>query len=642
MQNETASTLLSYWWVIPIALGLVLSLVLYRFALRLFGVVIVPDDSIGIVTKRFVIFGANKRLPDGSIVALKGEAGVQVDPLAPGLHFMYWPWQYTIDLEKFTTIDQNTVGVVEARDGAKPDAGRVLGRGVNCDSFQDGRKFLENGGQRGPQMAIITPGTYRINTRLFHVSAYKATEIDDKMVGVVTTKDGKDLIKDDIAGKVVEGHRSFQDGDAFVAAGGHRGLQEQVLLAGRYYLNPLFVTVETVPMTVVPIATAGVMISYVGEAGADVTGEQFRHGNQVAKGQKGVWVEPLDPGKYPVNPYTHKLECVSTANIVLNWATGKNESHMLDEKLSTIKLRSSDGFSLTMDVSVIIHIPRNDAPKVIARFGSLQNLVTQVLEPLISNHFRNAAQKADAIDFLKNRTLRQQEAKEAIKTALAEYNVVGVDTLIGDINPPAELMKTLTDRKIAEQEQITFATQREAAEQRQKLEQASALAATQARVVDAERKVQIAEYDAQSAVKRAEGEAKAKTINAQADASVLITVGEAEGKKITAVGEAEAEVIQKKTNAIGAANYALIETARSISHSGQALVPQIVVNGGKDGRQGGIVDVLVAKLAKDGLVESGTATAAKPSPAPLAKPSASLPPPPSGGGDTQLGNGSKA
>ncbi len=641
MPNDTLSTLTSYWWVIPVVLVLVLSIVLYRFALRLFGIVIVPDDSIGIVTKRFVIFGSNKRLPDGAIVALKGEAGIQVDPLAPGLHFFLWPWQYDIDLEKFVTVDQNTVGVVEARDGAKPETGRVLGQSVGCDSFQDGRKFLENGGQRGPQMAVITPGTYRINTRLFHVTAYKATEIDDKMVGVITTKDGMALSKDDIAGKPIEGHRSFQDGDAFIAGGGYRGLQEQVLLAGRYYLNPLFVTVETVPMTVVPIASAGVMISYVGEPGVDVTGKDFEHGNQVNKGQKGVWADPLDPGKYPVNPFTHKLECVSTANIVLNWATGKNESHMLDEKLSTIKLRSSDGFALTMDVSVIIHIPRNDAPKVIARFGNLQNLVTQVLEPLISNHFRNAAQQADAIEFLRNRTQRQLEAKETIKQALAKYNVVGVDTLIGDINPPAELMKTLTDRKIAEQEKVTFDTQREAAEQRQKLEQANALAATQSRVVDAERKVAIAEYDAQSAVKRAEGEAKAKTINAQADAAVLITVGEAEGKKITAVGEAEAEVIQKKTNAIGAANYALIETARSIAHSGQALVPQIVVSGGKDGRQGSLVDVLVAKLAKDGLAEGAQTPSAKTAPPP-SKPSGALPSPSSGSGDTQLGNGAKS
>lgn len=581
------------YWVIP----LVAMLIGHKFVLRFFfGMVIIPEDKIGILTKKFVLFGENRTLPDGAIIALKGEAGVQVDPLPPGIHWCLWPWQYGVDEVPFTTIPQGGMGIVEAHDGKPLLNGRLLASTVACDSFQDARKFLTGGGQRGSQMAVITPGTYRINTALFAVSHAPVIAVTDNMVGIVTTQDGTPLVSGDIAGKEVEGHNMFQDGESFIKNGGRKGLQEQVILAGRYYINPKFAEVEMKPMTNVPIAHAGVMISYVGEAGVDVTGEHFKHGNQVARGQKGVWVEPIDPGKYPINPYTHKLEPVSTANIVLNWATGKNESHNLDANLSTIKLRTLDGFSITMDVSVIIHIPRSDAPKVIARFGSLQNLVTQVLEPLISNHFRNAAQKADAIEFLKNRAQRQQEAKEAIRGALAEYNVVGVDTLIGDINPPAELMKTLTDRKIAEQEQVTFVTQREAADQLQKLEQAKALAATQARVVDAERKVQIADYDAQAMVKKASGDAEAKTINAEADAKVLTMVGNAEGSKILAVGNAEAEVIQKKTSAIGQNNYALIETARSLSTSGQALVPKIVVAGGEGGKGGGIVDVLLANL----------------------------------------------
>ena len=147
-----------------------------------------------------------------------------------------------------------------------------------------------------------------------------------------------------------------------------------------------------------------------------------------------------------------------TANVVLNWATGKTEAHNLDKNLSTITVRSSDGFTFNLDVSQIIHIPRTEAPKVIARFGSMANLVTQVLEPTIGNYFRNAAQNSDVIDFLKQRSMRQNEAKESISAALAQYNVGAVDTLIGDITPPEELMKTLTDRKLAEQEQITYGT----------------------------------------------------------------------------------------------------------------------------------------------------------------------------------------
>ena len=143
-------------------------------------------------------------------------------------------------------------------------------------------------------------------------------------------------------------------------------------------------------------------------------------------------------------------------------------------------------------MSQIIHIPRNDAPKVIARFGNMSNLVTQVLEPTIGNYFRNAAQKSDVIDFLKNRRRRSaKEAKEAISGALVDYNVNAVDTLIGDITPPEALMKTLTDRKIAEQEQMTYQTQRLAEETRKELQQAKAMADTQSGVVTSQRSVEI-------------------------------------------------------------------------------------------------------------------------------------------------------
>ena len=85
-------------------------------------------------------------------------------------------------------------------------------------------------------------------------------------------------------------------------------------------------------------------------------------------------------------------------------------------------------------------------------------------------------------------------------------------------------MKTLTDRKLAEQEKVTYDTQRLAEDTRKELQQAKALADTQARVVDAERGVQIAEFNAKSAVKTAEGQAQSKTVNATADANVLTTV----------------------------------------------------------------------------------------------------------------------
>jgi len=652
------------------AIALVL-LLLYRQVLWLCGVIIIPDDSIGVVTKKFVIFGSHRRLPDGRIVALSGEAGYQADTLAPGLHVGLWPWQFTVEVVPFCTVPPGKVGCVEACDGKPLASGRIVARQVACDSFQDARAFLQGDGERGPQMAVIPPGTYRINTLLFTVSLFDAVvvppgkigvveardgrtlatgriiarqvdcdsfqdspafmanggergpqmsviapgtyrinpylfnvqladviDIPENKVGIVTTREGQALEPGEIAGPVVAGHNMFQSPQAFVDAKGSKGLQEQVLLGGRYFINPRFATVEVVDMVDVPIAHVGVVIAFVGKEGKDVTGDAFKHGNLVSKGEKGVWVEPLDPGKYPINPYTHKVTNVPTANVVLNWATGKTEAHQLDKNLSTITVRSADGFRFNLDVSQIIHIPRNDAPKVIARFGDMSALVTQVLEPTIGNYFRNAAQGSDIIDFLKNRSVRQGEARDAISAALKEYNVGAVDTLIGDIVPPDELMKTLTDRKIAEQERVTYDTQRQAQVVRQQLEQATALAVTQAKVVDAERQVAIADFNAQANVKSAEGQAQAKKINADADATVVRTVGDAEASKTRAVGGAEAEVMKLKIASMESGNYAMVQVAEALAKGGVKLVPDVVAGGGAAG--GTLVDVLLANLIRDG------------------------------------------
>jgi uncharacterized membrane protein YqiK len=593
--------LLDLWFAHPrliIATGLILLALAYRQILWFCGIIMVPNDSVGVVTKKFSLFGKHRDLPDGSIIALHGEAGYQADTLTPGLHFNLWPLQYTVELVKFLTIPPGKVGCVEACDGKPLPTGRIIARQVPCDSFQDARAFLANGGERGPQMALIGPGTYRINPLLFRVELANAIDIPDNKVGVVTTREGCALAKGEIAGLTVEGHNMFQSPQAFIDNRGTKGLQEQVLLSGRYFINPRFATIEMVDMFEVPIAHVGVVIAYVGGEGKDVTGEQFRHGNLVSKGEKGVWIEPLDPGKYPINPYTHKVSNVPTANVVLNWATGKTEAHKLDANLSTICVRSADGFKFNLDVSQIIHIPRNDAPKVIARFGGMSALVTQVLEPTIGNYFRNAAQGSDIIEFLKNRSLRQEEARNAISTALKEYNVGAVDTLIGDIVPPDELMKTLTDRKIAEQERVTYETQRQAQEVKQQLEQATALAATQAKVVDAERQVAIAQFNAEAGVKSAEGLARAKKINAEADATVLRSVGDAEAAKTNAVGSAEAAVIKLKIASMESGNYAMVQVAEALAKSGVKLVPDIVAGGGNGG--GTLVDVLLANVIREG------------------------------------------
>ncbi|KFF05479.1 SPFH domain-containing protein [Flavobacterium reichenbachii] len=618
----------SYWWVLLI----VFFILFYKFVLRVFfGMVIVPEDKIGLVTKKFVLFGTDKSLPDGRIIATKGEAGYQAKTLAPGLYWGMWIWQYIVDMTSFTLIPEGKIGLVLSKDGKEIPTGRILARKVDSDNFQDATAFLNNGGQKGRQTAFITTGSYRINTFLFEIVIADQIKIYENMIGIVTALDGEPIPQGQIAGKFVEGHNNFQDFDKFLDKGGNRGLQPQVMLAGSYYINTWGILIEQNPMTDVPIGYVGVVISYIGEDGQDVTGDTFKHGNIVSKGQRGVWMEPFGPGKYALNKYTTKLEAVPTTNLVLNWANARSESHDLDKNLSTITVRSKDGFPFNLDVAQIIHVPANEAPKVIARFGSMNNLVSQVLEPTIGNYFRNSAQDSDVISFLSTRKERQESAKNHIKLVLDEYNVNAVDTLIGDIVPPDSLMKTLTDRKLAEEEQKTYQTQRMAQEQRQGMEKETAIADMQKEIVRASQSVEIAQRTADATVKKAEGDATSLKLNvnaeaeatkmranaeaeatkaragAQAEATKLTASAEAErisktglaeAEKIMAIGKSTAEAYQLQVTAMGGDNFTKYKVTEEIGKGNIKVIPDVLItgNGGSDGSISGLLGLKLMEM----------------------------------------------
>ncbi len=627
----------SYWWVLVI----LLSLVFYKFILRVFfGMVIVPEDRIGLVTKKFVLFGANKELPDGRIIATKGEAGFQAKTLAPGLYWGMWPWQYGVDMHPFSVIPEGKIGLVLSNDGAELPTGNILGRKVDCDNFQDTQRFLENNGQKGRQTHLLTPGTYRINSFAFSITLADMTIIQENMVGIVTSLDGNPIRSGQIAGESVEGHNNFQDFDAFLSKNGNRGLQPQVILAGSYFLNPWAIQLEQIPMTDVSIGHVGVIISYIGEDGKDLSGDSFKHGNIVSKGFRGVWMDPLGPGKYPINKYTMKLELVPTTNLVLNWANARSEAHTLDKNLSTITVRSKDGFPFNLDVAQIIHIPANEAPKVIARFGSMTNLVSQVLEPTIGNYFRNSAQDSDVISFLSTRKERQTAAKDHIRTVLDEYNVNAVDTLIGDIVPPESLMKTLTDRKIAQEEEKTYETQRMAQEKRQGMEKETAIADMQKEIVKAQQSVEIAQRTADATIRKAEGDAsslklnvsaeaeatkmralaeaeatkaraaaqaEATKLNADADATQISKTGLAEAEKIMAIGKSTAEAYQLQVGAMGGDNFTKYKMIEEIGKGNIKIIPEILIGGGNstDGSLSGLMGMQLLQMIQEKKKEQG-------------------------------------
>ena len=277
-------------------------------------------------------------------------------------------------------------------------------------------------------------------------------------------------------------HNNYQDFQKFLDSGGKIGLQHDPLLYGAYLLNPFLVRVDMVPMLVVNQGEVAVMKAYVGLPTLDTSGAEFKFGSIVRPGHRGIWQEPLRTGKYPINPRVYAAEIVPTSILTLNWAEAVSTAHNLDAHLSPIEAKSREGFVFRIDLQVQIHVPDTRAPKVISMVGTMQNLVNEVLQAAVGNHFRNTLQALEAVKFIETRGQVQESAFEAITAYLASYDVETRGVYIQDVEFPAELVVVLTQREIANQEQATLVEQQRAQMARVEMEKAKGTADMQAQL----------------------------------------------------------------------------------------------------------------------------------------------------------------
>jgi uncharacterized membrane protein YqiK len=442
-------------------------------------------------------------------------------------------------------------------------------------------------------------------------------------VGIITVHDGPPLDSSEIiAPEVRDGdgentkpghgkraHNCFQDPEMFLELGGRRGKQLQVLTDGTYFINRWFATVEIAPKTVIPIGYVGVVVSYYGITGEDVTGEAFRYGEQVERGHRGVWKRALPPGKYALNPYAVMVEVVPTTNFVLRWITGRVEAHNYDKDLYSIELITADGYEPMLPLSLVLHIDYENAPRVVQRFGNVSRLITQTLDPILSAYFRDVAQDSNMLDLLTRREEIQRAATEQLGKRFQEYDISCVAVLIGRPEPkpgqfkPGEdpieqLFNQLRSRRLAEEQLSTYAKQEEAAKHLKALNDAQATAAKQAELTQTRIEIEISgnRGDAQLAeakrlaerdVVRADGEARSKELIGRGDGRMKELQGTGEAAAISQVGMAEAAVFNKKIEAYGDPRlFALQGFIERLSNSRQPLVPErLMVMGGDRGNE---------------------------------------------------------
>jgi Uncharacterized protein conserved in bacteria len=400
-------------------------------------------------------------------------------------------------------------------------------------------------------------------------------------------------------------HNNYQDIQQFLAAGGKIGLQHDPLLYGAYLLNPFLVRVEMVPMLVVNQGEVAVIKAFVGLPTLDTSGSEFKFGSIVSPGHRGIWREPLRTGKYPINPRCYAPEIVPTSILTLNWSKEISASHNLDAHLAPIEGKSREGFVFSIELQVQIHVPDTRAPKVISMVGTMLNLVNEVLQSAVGNHFRNTLQDQPAVTFIETRMQVQQAALVHVTEYLQLYEVETKGVYIQNVHFPEELVKVLTEREIANQEKATFEEMQRAQTTRIDMEKAKGTADMQAELANAQVSVEIQRNRADAREAEATGEAAYVALTGQAEATKIEAIGLAEAKATEALGVARATGFEAQKQALGGTATALVAVANAVADGHITVVPEVLVTGGG----GGSVDGLAASLIRY-LGSSGNGTSA--------------------------------
>jgi uncharacterized membrane protein YqiK len=629
-----------------IAVGWAVAAILLVAVLRASNVFrYIPNNQVGIVEKLWAFKGSIR----SGFIALHGEAGFRPEILRGGVH-VFFPFMYRIQKSDLVTVGQGTIAYVFARDGLPLGPSQVLASNDTEDKsdFQDARRFLINGGQKGPQRKILREGTYAINTTQFAIitdervyghalsaqeqqvlDAMKQTiaerdgfkpvviAADHDVVGIVTVHDGPSLPSGEIIAPEVGTdhtidatfHNNFQEPEKFLKAGGFRGRQLQVVVEGTWYINRLLATVELTPKTIIPVGNVGVVIFYTGPRTADVSGEQYRHGELVVNGSRGVWQDPLLPGKYAFNTYAGKLEIIPTVNFILKWVRGESGAMKLDENLSEISMITKDAFEPTLPLSVVMHIDYKKAPIIIQRFGDVKKLVEQTLDPMVSAYFKNIGQKMTLIELIQNRAAIQEESASQMKEKFAAYSLELQEVLIGTPRAPAgdhtieNILIQLRSRQIAREQVTTYQEQEKAAIQERTLNEAQATAAAQTALTQSLIQVKVKENEGSAALARAQKDAETVRVTAAAAGERSRLEGQGEADKALAIGTANAQATKLSVEAYGGPEFRLAEQnfarfADALTKINQPIVPQFLMSGtpGQEGGGGLIPTALLSSM----------------------------------------------
>jgi len=462
-------------WPRPVRVALVALAPLLVVAGFLIGSsVIVPADRTGIVHKH-----VGAPLAGGAIVARHGEQGPQAEILGPGWHFGFLPFLYEVETVPVAVIEHGKLGFVTAKDGAPLGEGQTFAKPwTSTAEMLDPGTFLAQGGQRGPQTTVLSPGTYRYNPKLHDISTIDVLNVPAGTVAVVKSNTGADP----------SGNLPIVNGSPLVEKT-QKGIWREALKPGAYYLN-------TQAFVATLVRTSQRVYTY--------QAAKARSKSKASDQDWSVSVRSKDGFSFPVDV---RVGCAVEAS---------NAPYLV---------------ALLGDPDRKMRDDQEDE--------ELEILESKVVLPAVRATFRNVAETMNALEFVNARSTIERVATERIKVELAKFHLTCDGVYVGDIHLDAgeagrKLIATQTDKEVAFNQQNLYGEQRKAEESRAALVKAQEEADQQRNLAKATYEVLVKEQQAKARAAEAKGEADYQTITGEGRAKAYDAMVKALGRDAVA------------------------------------------------------------------------------------------------------------
>ena len=422
--------------------------------------IIIDADKVGHLTR--IYFG--KSMDPGQIIAFDGQKGPQAEILPPGFKFkLFLNVLYHVEELPIVQIPEGKYGYIVTRDGSPLKSGQYLANAWPEDKFkemQNAEYFLKNGGQKGPQLTVLSPGSYQLNRFLYDVKPGEATDIEAGFVGVVKS--------------------NIQETDQWVAAEvtqemagalavplvkkGSIGVWEEPLAPGRYYLNKVAYNITKV----------------------DTRVQTWNYKGGYTR--RFIDLEVTQDGKFIQRERTEEIGVPADA---------------ADSAIFT----RMEGWLVPQELRVQVQVEPDDAAFIIASVGNVQAAENKVVTPSIRSVVRNICAAEKVIHLIdENRVKVEQSIESAVIPEGKKAGVTIKDVRLVDSAVPPELLVVRMREQVASQLQQTFRMEKEAQDQRILTEKSRATADQQPELVAAEIRVKIAEKNKEASKLKGEGE----------------------------------------------------------------------------------------------------------------------------------------